>query len=212
MILHEVEQRSPEWAVLRLGRLCGSRAAEALATIKSGEAAARRNLRTQLVLERLTKRSHENGYQSAAMLNGIEREGDALAAYEALTGNLVRRIGYVSHDELMAGTSPDGYIGEWEGLVEAKSPLAATHLEYLRTGKIPGDYYKQILHGLWLTGAEWCDWLSYHPDFPSPLNVKLVRVVRNSAEIMSYELLVRGFLTEVDRELATLEQLAGASV
>jgi hypothetical protein len=53
------EQRSPEWFAARLGRLTGSRAADMLATIKSGEAAARRDLRVQLVVERLTSTLQE---------------------------------------------------------------------------------------------------------------------------------------------------------
>ena len=47
-------QRSPEWFAARAGRLTGSMAGDMLATIKSGEAAARRDYRLQLALERLT--------------------------------------------------------------------------------------------------------------------------------------------------------------
>src|SRR6266853_2849772 len=63
MIVHDVAQRSEAWAQLRLGRLSASRAGDMLATLKSGgEAASRRDLRVQLVLERLTNQSQENGY------------------------------------------------------------------------------------------------------------------------------------------------------
>ena len=47
-------QRSEPWFQARLGRLTGSRASDMLASIHKGEAAARRDLRSQLVLERLT--------------------------------------------------------------------------------------------------------------------------------------------------------------
>ena len=50
----EAAQRSEAWHLARLGRLTGSRAADMLARIKTGEAAARRDLRTQLVCERVT--------------------------------------------------------------------------------------------------------------------------------------------------------------
>lgn len=213
MIVHDMPQRSPEWFAIRLGRLCGSRAADMAAQLKSGdEAASRRNLRMQLVLERITGRSLERVFQSGPMRDGIEREGDALAAYEAISGRFVERVGYCTHPDLMAGCSPDGFVGgEREGLIEAKSPLPATHLEYLRSGKVPSEYYRQVVHGLWITGAHWCDWLSYHPDFPEPLQVKLVRVRRDTATIAAWELLVRGFLNEVDRETAEVKRLAGAA-
>lgn len=208
MKVHDVVQRGEEWRALRLGRLCSSRAADMLSTLKSGgEAAGRRNLRVQLVLERLTGRSHENGYQSEAMRNGTDREADALGLYEAVVGVLVDKVGYVTHDTLMAGGSPDGVIGDFEGLAEAKSPIPATHLEYLRTGKVPGEYLKQVQHLLWLTGAQWCDWFSYQPDFPEPLQVKVVRVVRDEKEMESYGLAVSLFLSEVDKELAFVRSL-----
>jgi len=216
VIVHDVTQRSPEWHQLRLGKVTGSVAADMLATIKSGgEAAGRRNLRVRLVLERVTGRSQENGYQSAAMQQGIEREPDAYALYEALTGRLLTSSGFIAHDTLAAGCSLDGYVpygNEFEGIIEIKSPIAATHLEYVKTGVVPGEYLKQIQHGLWLTGARWCDWLSFNPDFPEGLQVKLVRVRRDEAALAEYEKKLTNFLAEVDREveaLATMTNLAG---
>jgi hypothetical protein len=108
----------------------------------------------------------------------------------------------------MAGCSPDGIVGDLDGLVEAKCPLAATHLEYLRTGVVPDEYMKQIIHQLWITGAQWCDWISYNPDFPDPLQLKLVRVPRDEAAIASYELAARLFLDEVQAEVESVDKLA----
>jgi len=211
--IHDISQRSDEWRQIRLGKVTGSVAADMLATIKSGgEAAGRRNLRVRLVLERITGRSQENGYQSSAMQQGIDREPDAYAMYEALTGRLLTSSGFIEHDSLAAGCSLDGYVDGWQGIIEIKSPIPATHLEYLKTGIVPGEYLKQILHGLFITGAQWCDWLSYNPDFPEGLQVKLVRVQRNDAEIADYEKKLIVFLAEVDREvqtLATMTNLAG---
>lgn len=213
MKIHDVAQRSPEWHKLRLGKVTGSAAADMLATLKSGgEAAGRRNLRVRLVLERITGRSQENGYQSAAMQQGTEREPDAYAMYEALTGRLLTSSGFIEHDTLAAGCSLDGHVDGFAGIIEIKSPIPATHLEYVKSGMVPGEYLKQIQHGLFITGAQWCDWLSYNPDFPEGLQVKLVRVHRNDAETAEYEKKLTAFLAEVDREveaLATMTNLAG---
>src|SRR5262245_52635588 len=105
MILHQVDQRSPEWVALRLGRVTSSCAAEMLARLKDpkAEAAGRRNLRVRLTLERVTGRSLESAYVSPAMQQGIAREVDALTLYEGLTGRLLRPVGFVAHEELMAG-------------------------------------------------------------------------------------------------------------
>lgn len=210
MIVHEVAQRSPEWRALRLGRVTSSCADDMLATLKDPkkEAAGRRNLRVRLVLERITGRCLESNFVSAAMQQGMEREADARVLYEALTGRLLTNVGFVSHDSLMAGCSPDGVVGEFEGLVEAKCPLPATHLDYLRTGFIPTDYTRQITHQLWVTGAQWCDWISYCPDFPESLQLKMVRVYRDDVAMKSYEILLRQFLAEVEREAEEIQRMA----
>jgi hypothetical protein len=204
----ECQQRSEEWVKARLGRLCGSRASDMLATRQDGKpAAGRANLRTQLVLERLTGKPQESTYQSPAMQAGVENEADALLLYEALTGQLVERTGFLSHNAMLAGCSLDGHVGDFEGIVEAKCPLPATHLEYIRSGKVPGDYQKQILHSLWITGAQWCDWLSYQPSFPEHLQVRIVRIERNEVAIDEYEQKARLFLAEVERDIETLNTM-----
>lgn len=203
----DAPQRSPEWVAARLGRLTGSRAADMLATIQKGEAAGRRNLRVQLVLERITNRSQDKAFVSAAMQEGIDREAAAYAYYEASTGQLLTRTGFLSHRTILAGCSLDGHVGNFEGIIEIKCPLAATHLEYVKTGVIPGEYQKQITHGLWISGAAWCDWLSFHPDFPEPLQGKLVRVLAKDLDLAAYEAQAVKFLAEVAAEVATVEAL-----
>jgi hypothetical protein len=88
-IVH-VPQRSEAWLKLRLGRLTSSKADAMLATRKDGkEAAGRRNLLIALALERLTGRPQERAFQSPAMQHGAEKESEARAAYEALTGHFI---------------------------------------------------------------------------------------------------------------------------
>lgn len=209
MIIHDAPQRSDAWFTARLGKLTGSRASDMLATIKSGaEAAGRRNLRVQLVLERVTGKAQEQGFVTPAMQAGIDREVDAAAIYEAATGRMLTASGFLGHDTLAAGCSLDGHVGDFEGIIEIKCPQPATHLDYLKTGTVPGDYLKQILHGLWITGAQWCDWLSFNPDFPEALRVKLVRIPRDDAAIAAYEKAAVAFLAEVDAECAAIGSLA----
>lgn len=204
MIVHDVLQRSPEWRALRLGKLTGSSAADMMARIKSGEAAARRDLRMRLVCERLTGQSQEDDYQSKAMERGVALESAALAAYEAATGQIVQAVGFVEHDTLPAGCSPDGRVEDFRGLVEIKCPKSATHLRYLHTGRVPTDYLWQILHNLWITGAEWCDFVSYDDRFPPSLQLLIVRVARADVDVVEYTRNAREFLDEVAGEHAAL--------
>lgn len=183
-----------------------------LAMIKSGEAAARRNLRIRLVLERLTGVSQEDGWISPDMQRGAEMEAEAFAAYEVATGNLARRVGFLEHPELMAGCSPDAEVDQFKGIVELKCPKSATHLAYLRTRTVPADYLAQCRHNLWVTGASWCDFASWDPRFPEPLRLFVTRVTMSDVERASYEILVRCFLREVDDEFAEVSRMAMVAV
>lgn len=200
-------QRTPEWHAARLGKLTGSCAASMLATVQKGEAAGRRDLRVQLVLERLTGTSQESDYINADMQRGIDKEPDALAAYELLTGQLAMPCGFVSHETLPIGCSPDAYVGDWEGLVSIKCPKSATHLSYLKAGTFPATYVPQMLHELWVTGAKFYDFLSFDDRFPEELRTFHIRVKRDDNQIAGYAALAEAFLLEVDRELAHVESL-----
>jgi hypothetical protein len=207
-IIH-ADQRSPEWVAARLGRLTASVIADAFAKTKSGWGAGRKNLRTRLVLERITGQSQENGFVSADMLRGIELESEARATYEIETGRLVSPVGFLSHPELLTGASPDGFV-DADGVIEIKCPKAATHLEYLRGG-LPEEYRLQILQCLWLSGRAWGEFVSYHPDFPAPLRLKITRVTATAQELHAHELAVRLFLSEVDAEEREIRGLMTAA-
>jgi len=208
MRIHDVAQRSEEWRLLRLGRLTGSRAKDALATIKSGEAAARRDLRMQLCIERLTGIPTENGYVNADMQWGIDHEAEAIAAYEALSGALVEPIGFCEHDEWMAGTSPDGFVGD-DGILSVKCPRSANHAGYLRGGVEPREHAAQNTHELWLTDRKWIDFVSFDPRMPDGLRLFVVRCTRTRDQIGAYEVNVHNFLAEVTVEEQALRTLAG---
>lgn len=205
----DAPQRSAGWFTARCGRLTGSVAADITTTLKSGgEPAARRDLRTKLALETLTGRSLEDDYQNADMRRGIELEPEALALYEAQSGNLVQQTGFLSHSELMVGCSLDGHVGDFDGIIELKAPRPANHLKYLRANVLPAEHRYQIVHNLFVSGAQWADFCSFAPDFPGPLRLFRVRVQRDEAEIKAYALLARLFMQEVDKELAEIQQLA----
>jgi hypothetical protein len=200
----DAPQRSPEWFQARAGRLTGSCAGDMLATIKSGEAAARRDLRTRLVVERLTGSPQEDSFINAAMQWGIDHEDEAFGAYEAASGNLVRRTGFLQHVSLLAGCSLDGDVEDFAGIVEIKCPKSATHYGYLKALDVPANHLPQIRHNLWITGAEWCDFVSYDPRFPQALRLHIQRVLAVPVDLLAYEKVAQKFLDEVDAEYSAL--------
>ena len=207
MKVHTMPQLSPEWFACRAGKFTASHAHEMLATIKSGEAAARRDLRLTLAVERLTGRPSDPGFCSPEMQRGIELEPLAIAAYETRTGNLATPVGFCEHDDLAAGCSPDGLVGE-DGSVSVKCPKSATHLGYLKAQTVPSDYLAQMRHELWITGRQWVDFVSFDDRMPDGLQLWMQRVHRVEADIAAYELLARAFLREIDTEVAAIRAMA----
>lgn len=202
----EAEQRTPAWFAARAGKVTASRAADMLAKLKGGApAASRKNYLVQLVAERLTGMPQEDGYVSPAMLRGIELEPQAFATYESVTGEMPTRVGFLEHCELPIGASPDGVIGDFDGLLELKVPNPATHLGYLKAKALPADYVPQVTHLLFVSGAEYCDFMSYGPNFPDHLQTFLIRVSRADVDLKGYEKELRAFLAEIDAELMALQ-------
>ena len=107
------------------------------------------------------------------------------------------------------GCSPDGYVGEWEGLVETKCPTPTTHLETVTAGVIPEEHFGQLLHSLWLTGAQWVDFVSFDPRFPEPLRLFIRRLHRADVDLVAYELALTLFLREVEADVEKATALAG---
>jgi len=202
------EQRSAAWFASRAGKLTGSVAAAMLSTVKSGEAAARRDLRMRLALERITGQPQEDGYINAEMQRGVDLEPAGIAAYEALTGDMVETTGFLSHVQHQAGCSLDGHVGDYETLVSIKCPKSATHFGYLRGGVMPSTYEPQMLHELWITGAKAYDFLSYDDRFPEALRVFYVRTLRDEAAVEAYAAKALAFLDEVALECEAVRTMA----
>lgn len=191
-------QRTPEWFAQRLGHCTASRVNDALATIKTGEAASRRNYRLQLVAERLTGLQEES-FTSPAMIRGTEVEPIARAAYEAKHG-FVDEAGFVLHPTIKwFGASPDGLVGK-EGLIEIKCPNTTSHLEYLTSGKVPNQYKNQMMSQMACTGRKWCDFVSFDNRLPQNLELFVVRFEPSESEINSMLEKIQEFLDEVAAE------------
>jgi putative phage-type endonuclease len=205
VITFDCEQGTPEWLAARAGVATASCFSDVLGDPKK---AGRRNYRARLVVERLTGKKVE-GYNGGAMKKGSEREPLAKAAYEARSGAWVRNVGFIRHDTLLAGASPDGLLDENGGL-ECKCPELSAHMEYLRLpdGRAPSDYIAQIQGQMWIAELSWVDFVSFNPDFPEKLQLVVRHIKRDNDYIASLAASVRVFLDEVAAEAEALERLA----
>lgn len=211
----ECDQRSDEWHAARAGRLTGSCAADAMHTIKSGAfGAGRKHLRTRLALERITGKPQERKFTTEAVQHGIDKEPLAFGRYEAETGEILTRTGFLSHNEVLAGCSLDAAIMDRDrivGIIEGKCPESSTHFEYLRTREVPSDYLWQCMHNLWVSGAEWCDFISFDDRFPEDLQYLCVRLQPDAKAIRAYEIAALRFLAEVAEEVDEVNKLRVAA-
>lgn len=194
----ECEQGTPEWKAARAGLATGSRAKDILAKIKSGEAASRRDYRTDLLCERLTGQPSDDVFFSKEMAWGVEQEPFARMAYEAQTGLIIRETGFLRHNTIAAGSSLDGDVDDFTGFVEIKCPKTATHIRYLESDTAPSEYMPQITHNLLISGAAYCDFISYDPRLPEHLQLVVRRVNVADVDLRGYEAELLQFLAELD--------------
>jgi len=198
-----VQQGTPEWHELRRGKVTASRVADILAKTKTGPSASRQNYLIELALQRTTK-TIEPSYTNAAMEWGTQTEPQARVAYEVKTGNFVDQVAFIDHPTIAGfGCSPDGLVGE--NLIEIKCPNSATHWEYFKAKEPPKKYFIQMQAQMAVTGAKWCDFVSFDPRMPERSQLLIVNVPRDEAFIAEMEAEIQIFLNEVNVEVKLME-------
>ena len=202
-----IVQNEPEWIIARVGCITASHVADVMAKPKrgTGELARRSDYRTALIVECLTGRATEH-YVTPAMEHGLEFEPMAVAAYEMYAGVEAQDGGFWIHDTISRfAASPDRLIGE-DGLLEAKCPTTATHIEWMLAGVVPEEHQWQMLAQMACTGREWCDFVSYDDRLPPKMRLFLRRFLRDDERIALMEAEVLSFQEEI---LSTIARLNG---
>jgi len=160
LIENSFEQLSPEWFAARAGIPSASNFDKIVTTTGAPSKQAEKYM-YQLAGERLLG-TKEESYCNAAMLRGIELEPEARQFYELTLDCEVEQVALVYRDERkLYSCSPDGLLPN--GGLEIKCPQLSTHIEYLLNGKLPATYYQQVQGSLFVTGADYWDFLSYYP-------------------------------------------------
>ena len=199
-------QGSEAWFKSRLGSVTASRMSDVLAKGKSGEAVTRAKYRMQLVAERITGQVADS-FNNAAMQWGTDHEPLARIRYEADTGYFVDEAEFCFHPTIKwLGASPDGIISGVNALIEIKCPNTQTHLGYRLDNKPPAAYINQMQCQMWVTGATYCDFVSYDPRVPEHLQLFISRLRRDDELIAKMEIETIKFLSEVDDAIKQLEK------
>lgn len=155
-------QGSDEWLASRLGRPSASQFSKLITTSGKPSGSASKYI-DQMVIERLSGESTPH-FQSEHMARGNDLEPEARDYYELMTGNTVVEVGFILDDSEEFGCSPDGLVGEDNGL-EIKCPAENTMLSYIEDPmKGVKRYWQQIQGCMMITGRSTWDFLAYHPE------------------------------------------------
>jgi hypothetical protein len=192
------DQGTPEWQKLKLGVPSVSNFSKVLA--KKGSET-RNSYLMELVGQIATKQFDE--LNAKALEWGKANEEAARAAFEFETGKRVDQVGVIYNLDRRVLCSPDGLIGEEEGM-EIKCPLTAkVHADFLCNGKIKGEYLYQVQGSLWVSRRKAWHFCSYHPMFKSSLlGIQAIEPDKDIFERFENE--VPEFLKELDEALAKL--------
>ena len=77
----------------------------------------------------------------------------------------VRQVALVYKDGFrLFHVSPDGLPGD--DVLEIKCPMLKTHVRYLLDGKLPSDYFGQVMMSLYVTEREKCFFMSHFDGMP----------------------------------------------
>ena len=210
VVIDDSEQGSEAWHEARLEIFTASRAGDLMKKQKNGKPyATRGNYITEIALERLTHELPES-FTSADMQEGIERERTAALAYSFATGNETEQTGLWIKGYY--GASPDDLIVGQQGGVEYKNPRAGTHKDTLESQTIPEHYYWQVLQNILVTGADFWDYVSYHPAFPpnAQLFVKSIQRINVLDDLHELENELAQANAEADQVVAFIESYRGA--
>lgn len=203
------EQNSAQWYELRLGRVTGSRVESIIGSPRSKADKIKKEARTyldELVAESLCGFPTPS-FETFDTKWGKTHEPIAVDEYQhpmregARMIPVDRSVGFVVSDlHELVGCSPDGLVGE-NGIIEVKCPSTRkNHYRTLRTGDVPDDYFWQVQFNLMICGREWCDFVSFHPDFGAESRLAVITMFADSASQAEIEKALEVFLPIYEEE------------
>jgi putative phage-type endonuclease len=201
MIINNIDQQSEAWFQARCGRVTGTR----FKALMAGETTqAYKDLVTNIACEIITGKAEES-YSNAIMEHGLEMEPIAREEYESIFETKVKTAGFITPDEdhkyhHWIGISPDGLLEN--AMIEIKCPLMRTHLEYIESGKLPSEYRHQVQGQLFVTGFDYCDFMS----FVEGMKPFIIRVKPDLELFKEFEARLDKLIEQVKSKLTIYEQ------
>lgn len=174
MIIHDVEQNTPEWHLLRAGIPTASCFHQICSP--TGKASDQAEAYSDLLIAEWMTSKHVSKWDgNNHSERGHEFEDEAAAYYEQVKRCKLEKIGFMTDGEMIdgkpvgitMGASPDRRVIGQRRLVEIKCPAPWIHVKYLRTQKIDQKYTSQLQGQLFVSGDDGTDIISYCEGFPT---------------------------------------------
>lgn len=176
---HDVEQNTPEWDALRVGRVTSSSLAKIMANYGKAFGEPAKKYAAEIALGQITGKVSSGGYINGHMDRGHEEEPVAREAYEDRYMTAVTNGGFYATED--TGSSPDGLVGD-HGMVEIKSAIIPIHYARIAKQSFDTTYKWQLSSALLFSGREWIDFISYCADFPEGKQIYVYRCCRADFE------------------------------
>lgn len=169
-----IEQGTPEWDRIRVGRFTASEIWKLTVDPKTKEAKEAGKLsETSLTYiqekaaEVMTGQCKQQGY-AFPLIYGTEKEPEARDKFIEKTGFAVEQVGFFAYTD-HAGGSPDGFVND-DAILEIKCPYdSANQLDYLMLTdqwdmkRCHRDYYWQCQANMLFTERNLCHFVTYDP-------------------------------------------------
>ena len=205
-----VTQGTDEWMALRTGIITASSMNLILTpTLKTADNDKTRAHVWELAAQRINNYT-EPSYVGDHMLRG---HADEILARDLYSEHYepVEQVGFITREihGVTVGFSPDGVCVLSNGGIECKSRLQKFQTEVIVTNDVPKEHMIQLQVGLFVTGWDWIDYVSYCGGMP----MWTIRVTPDATYQAAIETAVVAFDVKVNEVVAAYHaRLAGVKV
>ena len=189
--IFDCEQNTPEWHECRRGVPTASRFADVISKGRGNQPSKTRSRYLYELLDEIVSKEPTPEVNTSQMERGHAVEDEAADLYAFERDVELVRVGFMMRGRV--GCSPDRLVGD-DGMVEIKSKLPYLHWEIVAAGEMPKEHVPQVQGQLWVSGRQWCDFVSHYPRRP-PF---ITRVERDEKYIQTLAQAVADFVGELD--------------
>lgn len=174
-IIRDVQQRTPDWDLLRMGKVTSSNAHRIITPKERRYSASAKKYMAEIIAERITGEPHSSGPMTRDMMHGVEFEPMARSNFAFDLDAEIEQVGGIVSDCGRWFASTDGIIDNAREVCELKCPNLETHILYmLRPELLLEEYACQCHFYLLFPEVERVRLRSFAPELP-PVDHVVIR-------------------------------------